>query len=704
MVVMGPLASASPTPDSSAISKVELSLASSTLLSSLAPTPEHSAQPTTAPELSSLHSTTLPATSTTAPSDLPTAVQSDAAVVATPVPTPPLSIISTSTPPQSPDETGDILPTFVTVLPELKFTLLETPDGLSESGLSDATSGIEQFLGSILNQIYNVDGRSLSDYYADINLVAVDKTTTLQDLPSNELVRHLRQSRRQIEKVRGTEIICNGTVSFFDLAPSSSRVAKTVIALSTHFNDYLVTNITDTGNPELASVYVVYAEKYETEVEENYLPGWINENEDVEENLPEETKIEMIIMTAAGVATVTMLLLVFTSWRQRERSSRNQTTFEVATSFPITTRTDQSLVSSLTEVCTNVYDDNILIVHRSDVKNRGKDENVSSVMRESSSFTEVCANVYDDNILQVHRNNVDNSSQDKNVSSAVRDSLMSAAEINCRGTFSLGKDDDSVLPKSWLKALHADENSNASLVTTESAYQHQILESDTNVSSRDPSEHGCVDFSNIPISPKLLCTDNLYAVASSDSDIELADSKKGGFPTFGRDHASNVSVDDMSSSSSDTGKGTKRSASTVVTSQLIRDLIWLESKISMENAAKADLDELEKRVSATNAEDTGPTDAKESEALSVACRDCVIPSGIDIIDGIDLETTPDGPTITRVADESRLQGHLLPGNRIVAIDGIDTKDAPADLVASLLTSTTSPTHKVTVLQFGSSDV
>eukprot|EP00985_Skeletonema_marinoi_P019203 scaffold10928_cov83-Skeletonema_marinoi.AAC.1 len=123
----------------------------------------------------------------------------------------------------------------------------------------------------------------------------------------------------------------------------------------------------------------------------------------------------------------------------------------------------------------------------------------------------------------------------------------------------------------------------------------------------------------------------------------------------------------------------------------------------MENTTKTDLDELERRVS-TNTANKESTNDKESEALTVACRDCVVPSGTDILDGLDIQTTADGPTVTRVAEESLLQGHLIPGNRIVAVDGVDTKNAPADLVASLLTSTTTPTHKVTVLQFGSNDV
>jgi len=579
------------------------------------------------------------------------------------------------------------------VLPKLKFTLIETQDGLSNDGLSDATVAIEKFLGSILDQVYNDDGRSLSDYFAGINLVAADDRLVFRELPNNELVRHLRQTRRQSEKVRGTEIIYDGTASFFDIAPTPSSIAKTVIATSTAFNDYLVANIISTGNPELASVSFVYAEQYEEDGTElqNLLPTLNSPNginEAVEEELPEGTKAAMIIITAAGVTMLTMIILVLTSRRQQERSNRDQTTFQVATRFPITTRppaeTDLSVVSSLTENCATGYqDENILTVYRNS-NDRGKDEKLPS----------------------------DN-----------RGSLKSVAEINCRGTFSLEKEDDSVLPKSWLKALHADEKSNASLVSTESAYHHKTVPVpvlDTSGVSREPSEHGCGGFSKFPLSPKLLCTavdcggsrtNNIYTVASSYSviDTEATDeeheehvtSKNGGFPTFGMTPASKLlAVDDMSSSSNETNM---HSTSTSAT-QFIRDLVWLENKIAMENTTNNNLDELERRVSVTNTKDTKSANVKESEALSVACRDCFIPSGSDVLDGIDIEKTPDGPTVTRIADGSLLQGHLKPGSRIVAIDDVDTKNAPADLIVSLLTSTSKPTHKVTVLQFGSNDV
>jgi hypothetical protein len=698
-----------------------LSSAAATLSPSDDLTPESSAKPTLEP------------------SGFPSAASSVAAVEVTPIPTYSPSLIPAPTPTSLNGETinaitsppSSSVPTFITVLPKLKFTLIETQDGLSNDGLSDATVAIEKFLGSILDQVYNDDGRSLSDYFAGINLVAADDRLVFRELPNNELVRHLRQTRRQSEKVRGTEIIYDGTASFFDIAPTPSSIAKTVIATSTAFNDYLVANIISTGNPELASVSFVYAEQYEEDGTElqNLLPTLNSPNginEAVEEELPEGTKAAMIIITAAGVTMLTMIILVLTSRRQQERSNRDQTTFQVATRFPITTRppaeTDLSVVSSLTENCaTGYHDGNILTVYRNS-NDRGKDEKLPS----------------------------DN-----------RGSLKSVAEINCRGTFSLEKEDDSVLPKSWLKALHADEKSNASLVSTESAYHHKTVPVpvlDTSGVSREPSEHGCGGFSKFPLSPKLLCTavdcggsrtnniytvassysvidteatdeeheekllctavdcggsrtNNIYTVASSYSviDTEATDeeheehvtSKNGGFPTFGMTPASKLlAVDDMSSSSNETNM---HSTSTSAT-QFIRDLVWLENKIAMENTTNNNLDELERRVSVTNTKDTKSANVKESEALSVACRDCFIPSGSDVLDGIDIEKTPDGPTVTRIADGSLLQGHLKPGSRIVAIDDVDTKNAPADLIVSLLTSTSKPTHKVTVLQFGSNDV
>ena len=578
------------------------------------------------------------------------------------------SSVPTAISPASFSETDDIS-TFVTALPRMKFTLLETPEGLSENGLSNATQGIEKFIGSILHKIYNADGRSLSDYFDDIKLVAVDERYVFQEPSNNELVRRLRQNRRQAEESKGTEIIYDATVSFFDEPPSPSSLVRTVIGTCALFNTYLVDNVTDTGHPELTSVYIVHAEKYEENGAEvqNYLPTFDSPNEiNQMANVAEGKDTAMIVLTAVGVATITMLLLVISTRRQRERSDRDQTRFEVATSFPSTglrrvtrpVESDLSIVSSLTEVCTG-RDDNILSMQRKVGKSRDQDENTPGDRKGA-------------------------------------DRMLSVAEINCMGTISLERDCDSVLPKSWLRALHADETSNRSLVSTKSAYYPQTKQDFESICESPTSSkfYSAVDYKS----------NNIDTVASSTSVVEAVTSKTGGFPTFGVAHTSKLPVDDMSSSSSDTDNDAVRSVTTSA-SQFIRDLVWLENKIAMGNAnsTNSNLDELERRVAGVNVNEKATVSAKESEALSVACKDCYIPSG-DIVDGLDIETTADGPTVTSIAEGSLLQGHLSPGSRIVAVDDVDTSTASADLILSLITSTATPTHKVTVLQFEGNDV
>jgi hypothetical protein len=199
-----------------------------------------------------------------------------------------------------------------------------------------------------------------------------------------------------------------------------------------------------------------------------------------------------------------------------------------------------------------------------------------------SSLTEfVCAAGLDDNILPVYRDDNDRG-QD----------LVSVAEINRRGTISLKKGDDSV----------------------ESADHDQtppVL--DNTDASREPYESGCGGFLDCGGSR----SNNVYTVASSYSAIDTATeeehvtSKTGGFPTFTMAPASKLYVDDMSASSNETDND--RSTSTSA-SQFIRDLVWLENKIAMENTTKNNvvLDELEKRLSVTSTK-VRSTNAKESE-------------------------------------------------------------------------------------------
>ena len=410
------------------------------------------------------------------------------------------------------------------MLPRMKLTLLDTQNVLSDDGLSNATFTIESFLRSHMDQVYNGDGRSLSDYFADIKLVAVDKSLIYRNVSSNELVRHLRQSQSRLlnKKSQGTEIIYDGTVSFFDYAPSPSSIAKLVVAAITRQNDYLVTKIIATGHPELARVHTVYVERdgiENSDEVENLLPTLNNPNgiKSVEGDAPGSTRLIMYIMTAAGVATLTMLILAFTSRRQRRRNDRI-VTFPGArrTSGPTTTQSppptgDLSIVSSLTDICAQGYDDNIY---------------TASVAKSSSGSDSI----------------------------------------------SLGSNGD------WLKAQLALHGSKS--------------EAQGTVKACDASGEPGAGSTKCPISPRLCTADtqsnNISVVASSLYDTateeEHVTSKTGGFPTFGNAPevaAKQYEDDDMSSSSNESVHSESTSGS-----QFIRDLVWLETKIAMDNTSK----------------------------------------------------------------------------------------------------------------------
>jgi hypothetical protein len=450
--------------------------------------------------------------------------------------------------------------------------------------------------------------------------------------------------------MRGTEIIYDGTASFFDRSPSSSSVAKTMVATSIRFNDYLVSNITTTGNPDLVGVYVVYVEQYEAGDEnevKNLLPTLNSETIELNEG----TRAAIIIMTAAGVTTFTMLALAFAS--RRRNSHRNErNSVPLRASVPITTRpppsgSDLSIISSLTEMFPTSHNDKIV---QGD-KARSQNENMP---KESA------------------------------VRSSER-SLMTAAEINCRGTMLLENGD-----ASRKRTSYGDKANTKLLVSTESVSERAlgtVSVVDASEASVEPSENGFR-----PISPSSILPYSIIDTAATEE--EHVTSKTGGFPTFGITSApfTNLPDDDLSSTSNESMRSVSTSGS-----QFIRDLIWIENRISLENSPKKSLGEKKRIVPMTIA-----TNERSEAMSSVACRDCFIPSGA-LLDGIDIISTSDGPVLKSIAEGSVLHSHATAPARIVSVDGFDTRNSTADFVISLLASTSTPIHKLTVLHFGSSD-
>jgi len=337
----------------------------------------------------------------------------------------------------------------------------------------------------------------------------------------------------------------------------------------------------------------------------------------------------LIIMTVAGVATLTMLIIVFATQKRRKHEALEEPLSPVSNSSfipcDIIDNQDRYVVSTVTG-----WNDHAHIELQDDVND--------GPLPKSSE-------------------------------------LQSVAEINCKGTMTLEKECSSVLPGSWLNALHAGDSREA------------------------PSE--------------------LEASSVDDTSTEnFSDSNQGAFPTpvskyLDSSHIGTLDEHDIEQASSQETEESKSSLN-----RFISDLVWLEQKIADENAQEATevIDTEEKQVkndelqqsdsysyecepfSPRSLSDTDSiiTSASNSRASSIVCRDCHFPPGL--LD-IEITSTKDGPIISGIRDDSLL-GHLNVGDLIMALDDRDTRSLTADQMAAALSSRSTLQRKLTLLHFG----
>ena len=312
------------------------------------------------------------------------------------------------------------------------------------------------------------------------------------------------------------------------------------------------------------------------------------------------------------------------------------------------------------------------------------------------------------------------------------DRLQSAAAINCVGTMSVDKE-QKIIPKSWLCALNGggDNESMMSMSpfpekeggdktgeekTEElNVCQERPEEQDQDVSDDDSSidEHagcgwnGCFPRSDEGAFPTRLDTptrqDDPEAVNQDWSHIgTVTDDASSSKPSAARDLAQTLSHETDASKSS--------------LNQFISDLVWLEKKISDENAkgttgskskqesylgslAIADsysyeCDEFSPRSNSD--EESTIASGVNSQAMSIVCRDCYIPPGnLDV----EIASTKDGPVIKKLGDKT-LGGHLNVGDLIMALDDNDTRSLSAEAMAKALSSKAGLQRKLTLLHFG----
>ncbi len=78
----------------------------------------------------------------------------------------------------------------------------------------------------------------------------------------------------------------------------------------------------------------------------------------------------------------------------------------------------------------------------------------------------------------------------------------------------------------------------------------------------------------------------------------------------------------------------------------------------------------------------------------IICRDVIAPPGKL---RITIHSTKDGPAIHSVKEGSILEGHIFPGDLIVAVDDTDTRAWCAEDVMAMMSQSSSKERKLTVL-------
>lgn len=357
----------------------------------------------------------------------------------------------------------------------------------------------------------------------------------------------------------------------------------------------------------------------------------------------EGSDTSLIIMTVAGVATLTMLIIVFATRRRRKDvgvAASHSPGSDLSVAPDLHTKQDRFILPAVTD-----WNEYARIEIRDDVNN---------------------------------------------VPLLVPAGLQSAAEINCRGTLTLEKEGNSVVPGSWLSALHADTSREAPYELEASSVDDTSTENFSD--SNQGGFPGYIDgaFPTEYVGPVAKYLDSSHIGTVDEHDIEQASSQE---------------TDESKSS----------------LNRFISDLVWLEQKIADENAqetagAKAaennhqgielqmhdsdsdsysyDIEPFSPR-SLSDADST-VTSRTASQTTSIVCRDCLIHPGV--LD-VEIISTKDGPVISSIRNESLL-GHLNVGDLIMAIDDCDTRSLTAEQMVEAISSRSSLQRKLTLLHFG----
>lgn len=577
----------------------------------------------------------------------------------------------------------------------MQFSLFETGGELSSQAIDELTATLEAFYDEQLTAYYQLDG----DYYSSVSFAFVEQRTASQVFDEPLRGRHLQTG--------GTDVVYDIKVQFREKAPSSGEMVDTILFISDDdvSNIELVEDVAGTGNDELSNVFVVQVAEVTlqvptpspTDTDKNYL-----KNPDGIDGPPgnqDKPNTVIIISAVAGVATLTMMLFVFVGGRRRRRrnseardprsSSRQITSLVSDTPYDDDLgengNNEGSIMSSVTDWNDYGAGATIQSVHREWPKTKDADydaelaqRQAAEVAQEETQKSHACFSGWC-GALEVTTSGEDQYHQVETEGEGLR----SAAALNVKGTMTLEKEDDNVVPKTWeLMQKQAEEDSHRE-ETSATGYGLGATSDDTST--------------------------EIYSGGNQlqHNDGSFPTAKHGSIPLNERHQSGSTNISRYDWSAQETGShiGTVEEDSSgkekcisdeeKKLDSFIEDLAWLNDKIikekvSKENAkgessAREELDvqhldqadsysyDLNSPQSWSSEEYSDKQSTLASQARSITCRDVYLPPG-DQANYIQIVSTKDGPMIRSVVvNDNDLQEHVKPGDLVMALDDRDTR-------------------------------
>ena len=501
----------------------------------------------------------------------------------------PSAILSTREPSSKPTPSTHF-PPFVYLI--MKVAVFETQGELSKEAVADLSSAMNTFFGTKLTDHYNSDG----EYFQTINLaISTAKQMSIEKQINKEPVRNLRNDNRRMEDISGTEIIVHVMMEFLGKPPLSNEIKDVITFVSKEYNNEFVSYIVDTGNSELSEVFIVLVEEIlyvedPSTIEESQMQLPFPSPSEIHQSLGQEAPtrdMTVYLMIAASIATLATLIIVFATRRRLRRAAHARNT------TPPIIIGDGSISSAAIDLDGYFLDASL-----------------------------------EDGQLQGYEVDADNKRRSSK--------LLSAAEINSRGTMTMEKNDSSVMPKSWPNAMMSPNSRHQGAGHDSDALSPSSVD-DANYTdwscsgfpqvadgneyaqsaSREGSEQqGCeVDAANLK-GTKSWLNNWLSTVSapwddgqgSSDDDTKSVDdtstenysdcsrgdfsrNRDGAFPTtagFDMSYIGTVDEDaDENGIERALSQETDESKSSL--SRFISDLVWLEQKIANETTEKAEI-------------------------------------------------------------------------------------------------------------------